>query len=882
MRSLFFISLFLAILGNLAPLSKTAAQVPPIAADGTLSTTITSSDGSNFTIDNGDRAGGNLFHSFSRFSVPTNGSAVFQNPTDVQNVISRVTGGSLSNIEGLIKAQGNANIFLLNPAGIVFGKGARLEVGGSFFATTADSFIFDNGFEFSASNKQVPPQLTINIPIGLRFRDNPSSITNQSVDFLVTPGNTLALVGGNVQLDGARWLTPGSRVELGGVSSAGTVGLEINGNALRLSFPDGLARADVSLTKGAEVNVRAGDGGSIAVNAQNLKMAEGSRLRAGIASGFGSVDSKAGDIDINATGAISLSGNSLIANAVLSGGVGKGGDTNIKTGSLFLTDGAQVIASSFGQGDAGKVTIQASNEVSADGFTNNGYSGAFSTVAQGAVGNSGGINVSAESLSLTRGAVLNAGIFGEGKAGNVNIDVRDGVNIAGVENIPEFNNPFSSEIVTAVFETGKGNGGDINIKARYLTLSDTARIDPMVYGEGNAGSAFIETKDFVSLSRAAIYSSVSFNGIGDGGNIKIKTGTLSLIGNETFPNDTFLSVNTFNQGNTGSVFIEADAVYISKGASIESNVYENAVGDSRDINITTGLLSLTDGAKISANSEGNGAAGNIKVFADSIELDNKSTIRAETTGKQGNISLHSGNLVLRRNSKITTNATGTATGGNITIDTINLVAFPDANSDITANAFIGSGGKITINTQGLFGMVTRSRAELEQLLNTTEPTQLDPTKLPTNDITAISQQNPTLSGTVTINTPDIDPSKGLTELPENVTDPSDRIAENPCQKGVGSEFIITGRGGLPSSPNQILSNDNILVDLVEPTTSTSSSQGANINLSITSPSAKRIVPAQGWVLNNKDEVVLVAYDPTAKNLPQRTSSRKNAVCPAPF
>ncbi|MCX7596590.1 MAG: hypothetical protein N2235_23140, partial [Fischerella sp.] len=135
---------------------------------------------------------------------------------------------------------------------------------------------------------------------------------------------------------------------------------------------------------------------------------------------------------------------------------------------------------------------------------------------------------------------------------------------------------------------------------------------------------------------------------------------------------------------------------------------------------------------------------------------------------------------------------------------------------------------------------------------------------------------------VTLNTPDIDPSKGLTELPENVTDPSDRIAENPCQRGVSSEFIITGRGGLPSSPNQILSNDNILVDLVEPTTSTSSSQGANINLNTTSPTAKQIVPAQGWVLNNKGEVVLVAYDPAATNLTQRASSRKNAACPAPF
>ncbi|MCX7596810.1 MAG: filamentous hemagglutinin N-terminal domain-containing protein, partial [Fischerella sp.] len=657
-RSLFLIAIPIAIVGSLTAINSARAQLPPIAADGSLSTTVSTPDGSNFTINNGDRVGENLFHSFSRFSVPNNGSAVFQNPTDVQNVISRVTGGSLSNIEGLIKAQGSANLFLLNPAGIVFGKGARLEIGGSFFSTTANSLLFDGGVEFSATNLQTPPLLSVNIPIGLRFRDNPGNITNLSVarntsgntvGLQVPLGKTLALVGGDVTLDGGRLTAPGGKIELGGLTAEGTVGLNA---ADSLSFPNGIARGDVSLKNFAFVNVLAAGGGSVTINPKNLNIAGESIVLAGIRARQGSVDSKAGDIDINATGAISLTDQSIIANVVQSRAVGKAGSINIK----------------------------------------------------------------GESLSLTRGAILNAGIFGEGEAGDINIDVRDGVNVAGVENIREFNNDFSTDITTAVFEGGKGDGGDINIKARYLTLSDTARIDPMVYGEGNAGSAFIETKDFVSLSRAAIYSSVSFNGIGDGGNIKIKTGTLSLIGNKTFPNETFLSVNTFNQGNTGSVFIKADAVYISKGASIESNVYENAVGDSRDINITTGLLSLTDGAQISANSQGNGAAGNIKVFANSIELDNKSTIRADTIGRQGNINLHSGNLVLRRNSKITTNATGTATGGNITIDTDNLVAFPNENSDITANAFSGSGGKITINTQGLFGMVVRSRTELERLL----------------------------------------------------------------------------------------------------------------------------------------------------------------------
>ncbi|MBD2434025.1 MULTISPECIES: filamentous hemagglutinin N-terminal domain-containing protein [Fischerella] len=678
-------------------------------------------------IDGGAIRGSNLFHSFQEFNVGEGRGAYFSNPANITNILTRVTGGNPSNILGKLGVLGNANLFLLNPKGIFFGPNASLDLGGSFFGTTADSFIFNNNFEFSATDPQAPPLLTVNVPIGLRFRNNPGIIANQSiaqdannnvVGLQVQPGNSLALVGGNINLsDGGRLTATGGSIELGGLATSGTVGLDVTGNNFKLNFPTNILLSDITLS------------------------------------------------------------NARVQNNLFPETTGTAGDVNVTANNLSLINGGQISASTYGKGNAGRVIINATNNISASGEDSNGSnSGIFSRVYSTEKGDAGGIEINTKDLSLTDGAVISASTFGNGNAGRVIINASGNITADG-----EDQDGFVSGIFSIVNPSSVGNAGGIEIKTNNLSLTNGAVINASTLGQGNAGSVIINA-----------------------------TGNITASGKD-------------QEG---------------FGSGIYSVVASSGVGDAGGIKINARSLSLSNGATLTTDSEGTGAAGNIEVTtAKDIRLDNRASITANTTGGQGNIILNSRDLILRRNSIIQTNARGTVQGGNISILTGNFVAL--GNSDISANAEKGFGGNVFIQAAYRFSS-------------------------PDSDITATSDLGTQFGGTVRINTTDINPSQGLVQLPNNLTDPGDQIAQNPCQKGTGSAFIITGRGGLPSSPNENFSSDNVRVDLAQPVTS-SSSQTATINQPKTSATTKQIVPAQGWIFNEKGEVVLTAYDVTSRD-----------------
>ncbi|PMB46716.1 hypothetical protein CEN41_05045 [Fischerella thermalis CCMEE 5330] len=1044
-------TLSLYTISNFASITTATAQIIPDNSLGVESSTVNPDVINGLQsdrVDGGAIRGSNLFHSFQEFNIDAGRGAYFSNPANITNILTRVTGNNPSNILGRLGVLGNANLFLLNPKGVFFGPNASLDLrGGSFFGSTADSVLFDN-FEFSASNLQPVPQLTINIPIGLRFRDNPGNITSNS-SLEVQSGQSLSLIGGDVSLNGGLLAAPEGRVELGGLAEAGTVGFNPDGS---LTFPNNVARGNVTLSNQANVSV-IGQGGSIAVNARNLDISTGSGLFAGIPSDANS-DAQAGDIVINATDRVRIEGDSnssiFIINVPL---VGKAGDIAINTSILEGTGRFLIGSGAFGQGNAGNVTIAATDRVSLQGLEGLN-SGIVSLVVDLATGNAGNITINTRSLSLSNFALLTS-TLGQGNGGNIEINASESVSLNGSNSVLSANTSSSgkagniiintpslslsnragintstfgqgnagtiqinaansvslgseSSLLASTFSSGNagdiiidapnatvsfdgvgtsastsvfgesnflgvdyigtGQGGDIKINARSLSLTNGASLFTDTAGEGNAGNVTINATDNIQIS--GIYDNSTFTGInsavlngarGDAGNIEINTGSLFVTNagqllsntngqgnggsitinardtvsfdgtnNEGSPSAAFSNVGSGGEGNGGDISITANSLFLTNGGELNtfirggdgtnpggigkagnvklnitnttnisgisengtpsgifSSVETGAIGDAGNIEITTGSLFVSDDARVIASTSGQGNAGSIKINANSflldaaqlntnsdienrqagniditttkdIRLDNGAFISAQTQGGQGNIFLNSRDLILRRNSNITTNATGIATGGNISIDTGNLVALE--NSDISANSQESFGGRVLIKADAIFGTQFR-----EQLT-------------PESDITATGA-SPEFGGTVQIDTADVDPSQGLGELPENLADASDQIAQNPCQQGSGSEFIVTGRGGLPSSPNDNFSSDNVRVDLVNPAANSSNSQAAINKQSVTHTNAKSIIPAQGWVFNNKGEVVLTAYDPTTTSTPER-SSQATAACPA--
>jgi filamentous hemagglutinin family protein len=788
--------------------SPSQAQIVP---DATLpNNSSVTTDG---IITGGTVAGKNLFHSFKEFSVLSGSRAYFNNDTAIQNIISRVTGESVSKIDGLIKAN-NANLFLLNPNGIIFGPNASLDIGGSFLATTASSLKFADGMEFSAKAPQTTPLLTISVPIGLQFGGNAGSIFNQSqatdssgetVGLQVQPGRTLALVGGDVSLDGGVLTAPGGRVELGGVAGTGTIGLNVGSNnvflgfpndpaevnisaqELSLSFPNNVTKADVSAHKASiEAN-------SIQLQGKQITLTGGSVI-----------------------GARDFSYLELGKPSITYVTSSKGGNVIINAEKLTVRDGSEVGASSGFSMSRAKLTVTASDSVELSGTglavsrykTRTGF-GTPSGLGVGTGLQSTGeeLTISTKRLIIRDGAQIRAFAArdDEQSEGTLTINASDSVELTGISTerfggfIPFNDVSEDGRSISGIFSTvfNVGNAGNIAVNTKRLLIQDGARISASTFSIGKGGTLNINASDSVELNgtsadgqiRSGLFATSTYS---DAGSIRIKTGQLSV-----------------RNGAQVNVAVEPTARNIELGITRS--------GQAGNIDIQTNRILLDNQAIFNANSF-SGAGGNINLQAEDIFLLRRNSLISATSGNPGNA----------------------GQDGNININTQFLIASPGENSDIVATGFGRTvGSNVQVNaSRGIFG--TQYRSELT----------------PESDIFA--------SGRVTLKAPSIDPSRGLVQLP---TEPVNVEVAQGCQasgKLSSATFFNIGRGGLSPNPYEPLSSNHIWEDvpaLAQGTDRGTQKRGENTQ----TPPPDKIVEAQGWIVDEKGEVTLVAQIPSSRS-----------------
>ncbi len=858
------------------------AQITP---DRTLPNNSTFKENTGI-IEGGTRAGSNLFHSFEQFSVPVGSQAYFNNALDVQNIISRVTGSSASLINGLIKANGSANLFFLNPNGIIFGPNAQLDIKGSFIATTANRLKFADGALFSAFPPQNTPLLTVNVPIGLQFEGTAGEIRVEGSDLNVQPGKTLALVGGDVTLQGgeraalnqANLAAPGGRIELGSVAGVEEVSLNQKDNDWVLGYASVNNFGDIGLEDGAYIDVRGAGGGDVQIQSNNLALTQGSRIFADTTG-----TEPGGEVLVHTTKAVTLTEGSRIKADILSTATVTGGDVTIETRQLNIQgDDSFIRVNSLGKtGQGGKLTVRASESVELAGTT----SGLF-TQTQGA-GDAGDLTINTRRLSVQNGAQVLTASRGQGKGGNLFVAASDLVELQGTgisskrQQIPSFLSTQTEKF---------GNAGDLKIITRQLIVGNGAQISSASFGQGKGGEIEVNASDAVNIfgvdinyrTASGLFSRTTQGG--QGGNIIIKTNAFRVADNGV------VDARTLGKGNAGNITVNANTLEAVNGGQILANAFTGSSGFAGDITVNAtdrvtisgsapfkrlvrsvgGLVedeSLNSGLFV--RSQGSGSAGKLQVRSPFIRLDNRGEITAETaSGNGGDITLYDLDLLLLSgNSQISatagTNQQG-GNGGNITINAPDgfIAAKPNENSDITANAYNGNGGIVKINATKIFGIASLTSEDLKRLRpNDPDP---DPRKLQTNDITAISQTRPDLSGIVEINTLNVDPYRGLINLPAV---PVNTQVSQVCQVRTAqnqSSFTIAGRGGLPPNPRtEPLTPDAVQLDWVTLNPKGENHSSTNVSNQANSSSPAPIVEAQGWVRNTKGEVVLTADAPTA-------------------
>lgn len=710
--------------GGLLMMAFTAAQLAQ--AEGGIATDITSGavqtlsllgDTQDVTIkqDYGKTIGNNLFHSFDQFNINTGQTVTFTENTvnSLNNVISRVTGGSSSDINGKLIStpDGHANFYLINPAGIVFGKDAQLDVAGAFHASTANQMTFSDGAVLNADKSQIS-SLSMATPAAFGFlvhtAANNGLLRVDGATLAVEPGQTLDLVGGEIKTDNATLNAPGGEVRLVAMQGAGEVSLRHAEGVLPLpqTMPSSANAGTITL-QDTFIKTTGDGGGRIGVWGGNVAVSS-------------QVPSQGQGLNAINTGSL---------HAALQKGI------EMKIEHLTL-NGARVRTEAQGSGNAGDIKLQSSQD------TVLLAGGRIASVAQqDSTGNTGNVRLSVGSDLILNGQNTPEKVFTSiGTAANANSTGNDGdVNILVGRNVSISN---GSQIYSNTNAGSKGNTGNVNVNAQgNILVTEGSEISSLILTKGNAGILTVAADGNITVGGRIKLEAQDGEGNAAAGRVTVSAkGDLNVtpegeIASKTFANrhgadvnvnvgknlwvdGSIYTINAEATGNSGDVLVHADGDITLNGNGSRSNGYisslvaDSGKGSIGNIDVSAnGKLTLLNRGHISTitlNDASN--AGNVTVNVQGdILLNNISFISTDTQSKAnaGNVNIISGGNLTVSNGFIASSTAGEGVAGNVAVDVkgnLNLnkggIRSGSLAIDESERPLSGTAGNVTVHAQG--------------------------------------------------------------------------------------------------------------------------------------------------------------------------------------
>jgi filamentous hemagglutinin family protein len=710
--------------------------------------------------DMGARAGDNLFHSFELFSLAEGERATFAGDFGIDNVIARVTGPQTSFIDGVLGSSiAGANLWLLNPRGVMFGAHARIDLTGALNVSTAGTLDFDDGAALRA-DAGAPPVLSVASPTAFRLLGgapgrievsgvqlkNPHGFALRSGVIEISDRGGLAtsalggFPGGDIELFASQRISlidapPGVGQQIFGTLDSRAVGATDAGD-IRLEAPV------IELVDGADVRsvtFGSGAGGRISIVADESLALYGLSAATGQSSQINSIAAstgRGGDVDVLTSSLVMDDAARLWS---LTSGPGAGGHVTVDAGSIFAEASSQIYSLTRGPGRGGDVTVTASGEIMLGGLASDLKFGFGASIgarsAENADGQGGTVRIESPVIVLIDGGRIDTSAFSTGDGGDVWIEA-ESITVSG-------HGPIASFI--GATSLGSGNAGDVHVHTARLVLDSGGTIVSDAFGSGRGGDIFIVATESVRmLAGDAARPDVAEVGE-QGDDNRAQRLAMRAPPPEGRLYSGFIAANARSDGAAGSISITAPSVRLADGAAVTSSTTgsadggrivitadelvldgkvmddrsptqiraesgvdsRQASGDGGKITLIVGRLDVTNGATISSSSYGVGDAGDIRIAArDGIRIENGRIATEALEASGGNINLSAGGGIMLTGGEISTSVMrGSGRGGNITIgadpehgvDGTSRVVLND--SRIVAEADAGSGGTIEISSR---------------------------------------------------------------------------------------------------------------------------------------------------------------------------------------